>query len=90
MYVAARTDTDLTLALAGCDPFADEAYGDTQRAEYLRLLALGCSPTLASRILFDGTARAVKWRTEDSSFGTTCDVVAGALVKRAGHGWHPG
>lgn len=84
VYITARTNTDLALALAGKDPHAYEAEGDIGRAEYLRLLALGCSPTLADRILFDGAARATKWRSDDPNFGVACDVVASARAKRSG------
>ncbi|MFJ4320580.1 hypothetical protein ACIP46_35645 [Streptomyces lavendulae] len=84
VFTAARTDTALTLALAGVDPDEQGAAGITSRADYLRLLALGCTPTLASQILFDGAGQAGKWRSEDLAFGAACDAAAAASPGRAG------
>ncbi len=80
---AARTDTGLVLALAGVDPDSGEAVGIVGRAGYLRLPALGASPSLASQILFDGAGQANSWRSEQPAFGAACDAVAAATVKWA-------
>ncbi|MFI8280969.1 hypothetical protein ACIGBH_40095 [Streptomyces sp. NPDC085929] len=53
VFRAARTDTGLALALAGVDPDVAEAVGIVGRADYLRLLALGASPSLAFQVLFE-------------------------------------
>ncbi|WP_371681016.1 hypothetical protein [Streptomyces sp. NBC_01276] len=79
----ARTDTALALALAGVDPDSAEAVGIAGRADYLRLLALGTSPSLASQILFDGAGQASTWRSDQPAFAAACDAVAAATVKRA-------
>ncbi|WP_030304028.1 hypothetical protein [Streptomyces katrae] len=83
VFRAARTDMGLALALAGVDPDGIEAVGVVGRADYLRLLALGASPSLASQILFDGSAQANTWRSEQRAFAAACDAVAAATVKRA-------
>ncbi|MET9694364.1 hypothetical protein ABZY81_39125 [Streptomyces sp. NPDC006514] len=83
VFRAARTDTGLALALAGADPQSAEAGGIVGRADYLRLLALGASPSLASQILFDGSGQANTWRSEQPAFGAACDAVAAATVRRA-------
>lgn len=45
---------------------------------------VGCTPTLASQILFDGADQAGKWRSEDLAFGAACDAAAAASPGRAG------
>ncbi|MEV6583682.1 hypothetical protein AB0M92_36715 [Streptomyces sp. NPDC051582] len=72
---AARADTALALLLAGTDPDELGAAGLIQRAEYLRLPALGCTPSLAAQILLDGAAKASHWRQEDPVFAKACDAV---------------
>ncbi|MYT22147.1 hypothetical protein GTW69_17920 [Streptomyces sp. SID7760] len=62
VFTAARTGTALALPLAGTDPEEPSATGIIKRAEYLRLLALGCTPSLAAQILLDGTGKASHWR----------------------------
>lgn len=74
VFTAARTDTALALLLAGTDPDEVGAAGITERAEYLRLLALGCTPGLASQILFDGAGKASHWRQDDAAFARACDA----------------
>nr|WSW49752.1 hypothetical protein OG296_42825 [Streptomyces sp. NBC_01001] len=83
VFRAARSDTGLALALAGVDPDGIEMVGIVGRADYLRLLALGASPSLASQILFDGAGQANTWRSEQPAFAAACDAVATATVKRA-------
>ncbi|MFF4104358.1 hypothetical protein [Streptomyces sp. NPDC001903] len=75
MFTAARTDTALVLLLAGTDPDEVGATGITERAEYLRLLALGCTPSLAAQILFGGAGKASHWRRDDPAFARACDAV---------------
>ncbi|KPI34134.1 hypothetical protein OV450_6045 [Actinobacteria bacterium OV450] len=75
VFTAARTDTALALLLAGSDPDELGAAGLIQRAEYLRLLALGCTPSLAAQILFDGAGKASHWRQEDPVFARACEAV---------------
>ncbi|WP_328623168.1 hypothetical protein [Streptomyces sp. NBC_00354] len=62
VFRAARTDAGLALALAlaGVDPDGIETVGIVGRADYLRLRALGASPSLASQILFADTLSDVK------------------------------
>ncbi|MEV6584116.1 hypothetical protein AB0M92_39010 [Streptomyces sp. NPDC051582] len=79
VFTAARTDTALALLLAGTDPDDPGATGIIKRAEYLRLLALGCTPSLAAQILLDGTGKASGWRREDPAFAQACDA-AGNLA----------
>ncbi|MCX4633480.1 hypothetical protein [Streptomyces sp. NBC_01443] len=86
VFRAARTDTGLALALAGVDPDGAEAVGVVGRADYLRLLALGASPSLASQILFDGSGQANTWRSDQPSFAAACDAVAAATARRAERG----
>ncbi|MGW2987540.1 hypothetical protein [Streptomyces goshikiensis] len=80
---AARTDTRLALALAGVDPVGADAVGIIGRAEYLRLMALGASPSLASQNLFEDSGQANTWRAEQPPFAAACDAVVAATVKRA-------
>ncbi|MFE2554176.1 hypothetical protein ACFXGI_37555 [Streptomyces sp. NPDC059355] len=75
VFTAARTDTALALLLAGTDPDGIGAASITERAEYLRLLALGCTPSLAAQILFDGAGKASHWRQADPAFARACDAV---------------
>ncbi|MCX4633103.1 hypothetical protein [Streptomyces sp. NBC_01443] len=82
MFRAARTDTGLALALAGLDSDGAEAVGIVGRADYLRLLALGVSPSLASQILFDGSGQANTWRSDQLAFAAACDAVAAATARR--------
>ncbi|MEV7443951.1 hypothetical protein AB0O22_22965 [Streptomyces sp. NPDC091204] len=74
VFTAARIDTDLALLLAGTDPGELGAAGIVERAEYLRLLALGCTPSLSAQILFDGAGKAGGWRSEDPTFARACAV----------------
>ncbi|WP_406511210.1 hypothetical protein OG851_01235 [Streptomyces sp. NBC_00161] len=83
VFRAARTDAGLALALAGVDPDSVEAVGIVGRADYLRLLALGASASLASQILFDGGGQANTWRSDQPAFAAACDAVTDATVKRA-------
>ncbi|THA28108.1 hypothetical protein [Streptomyces sp. A1547] len=83
VFRAARTDTRLPLALAGVDPDSAETVGIIGRADYIRLLALGASPSLASQILFDGAGQANTWRSEQPAFAAACDTVTAATVQRA-------
>ncbi|MFJ3205678.1 hypothetical protein [Streptomyces sp. NPDC086989] len=78
VFTAARTDTALALLLAGTDPEELGAAGIIERAEYVRLLALGCTPSLAAQILFEGAGKAGGWRSEDPAFARACDA-AGEL-----------
>ncbi|WP_369383218.1 hypothetical protein [Streptomyces sp. cg36] len=82
VYAAARTDTSLLLALGGNDPYAMGAAGMAARAEYLRLLALGLTPTVAENVLFDGTARVGGCRAQDASFAAACDAVTASVGVR--------
>ncbi|KPI33709.1 hypothetical protein OV450_6417 [Actinobacteria bacterium OV450] len=75
VFTAARTDTALAFLLAGTDPDDLGAAGVIERAEYLRLLALGCTPSLAAQILFDGAGKAGRWRQEDPVFARASDAV---------------
>ncbi len=84
LYWAARQHDRLALALAGRDPDAHGARGDIARADYVRLLALGCSPTLAAHILTDGTNQPQRWRQVSPGFAEVCDAAETALVKRTG------
>ncbi|MGW4689682.1 hypothetical protein ACWEPM_32985 [Streptomyces sp. NPDC004244] len=74
VFTAARTDTDLTLLLAGTDPDGPGAAGVTARADYLRLLALGRTPSLAAQVLLDGAGQASHWRQDDPAFARACDA----------------
>ncbi|MCX4546447.1 hypothetical protein [Streptomyces sp. NBC_01565] len=74
VFTAARTDTALALALAGTDPDELGAAGIIARADYLRLLALGCTPSLAAQILFDGAGTAGHWR-RNKVFASACEAV---------------
>ncbi|MFE2146870.1 hypothetical protein ACFXA3_34975, partial [Streptomyces sp. NPDC059456] len=44
------------------------------RAEYLRLLALGCTPSLAAQFLFDVAGKTSHWRQIDPAFARACDT----------------
>ncbi|GHE45394.1 hypothetical protein CP980_34140 [Streptomyces vinaceus] len=79
VFTAARTDTGLALLVAGADPADPGATRVIKRAEYLRLLTLGCTPSLAAQILLDGTGKASHWRREDPAFARVCDA-AGNLA----------
>ncbi|MFD5589635.1 hypothetical protein ACFWII_38330 [Streptomyces sp. NPDC127063] len=73
VWARARTDTRLTIALAGRDPDSLEERGRTRRAEYLRLLALGVSPSRAELIL--GVPGTDAWRSS-RTFARACDAVS--------------
>lgn len=75
VYAAARTNTDLLLALAGHDPYAQDSATILQQADYLRLLAIGLRPGEAERVLWHGSERVKKWRTESRLFGEVADFV---------------
>ncbi|MBD2818564.1 hypothetical protein ID867_15415 [Streptomyces parvulus] len=60
VWATARTDTRLTIALAGRDPDAPQEHGRTLRADFLRLLALGVPPSRAELIL--GSTSFNGWR----------------------------
>ncbi|WP_159047292.1 hypothetical protein [Streptomyces sp. XY332] len=75
MFTAARTDTALALLQAGTDPDEVGATGITDRAEYLKLPALGCTPSLAAQILFGGAGKARHRRRDDPAFARACDAV---------------
>ncbi|KPI06581.1 hypothetical protein OV450_3693 [Actinobacteria bacterium OV450] len=75
VFTAARTDTALALLLAGTDPDELGAAGVIERAEYLRLRALACTPSLAAQILFDGARKASHWRQDDPAFARACVAV---------------
>ncbi|MGV9509360.1 hypothetical protein ACWDQZ_27545 [Streptomyces tendae] len=76
VWATARTDTRLTIALAGRDPDAPEEHGRTLRADFLRLLALGVPPSRAELIL--GTGGSGRWRGDDPAFARACDAVSDA------------
>ncbi|MFJ4467511.1 hypothetical protein ACIP2X_08480 [Streptomyces sp. NPDC089424] len=66
VWARARTDTRLTIALAGRDPDALEERVRTGRADYPRLLALGVPPGRAELIL--GIAHTSGWRSDGPAF----------------------
>ncbi|MBX4176438.1 hypothetical protein [Streptomyces geysiriensis] len=74
VWATARTDTRLTIALAGRDPDAPEEHGRTLRADFLRLLALGVPPSRAELIL--GSTSFSGWRGDDPAFAQACDAVS--------------
>ncbi|MFF2205129.1 hypothetical protein [Streptomyces sp. NPDC058145] len=76
VWVRARTDTRLAVALAGRDPDALDERGHALRADYLRLLALGLPPSRAELIL--GTGDPGAWRGDDPAFAAACDAVSAA------------
>ncbi|WP_158713540.1 hypothetical protein [Streptomyces sp. NRRL F-525] len=82
VWIAARTDLRLTVALAGRDPNAAEETGRIARADYLRLLALGVTPSRAELIL--GAGEPGDWRA-DPAFNAACEAVIQAA---APHGYH--
>lgn len=73
VYAAARTDTDLLLALAGHDPYAGTSQRRLDQADYIRLMALGLTPTEAARVLFHGDERVKDWRQTDPGFARVAD-----------------
>ncbi|MEU1592838.1 hypothetical protein ABZ468_08230 [Streptomyces sp. NPDC005708] len=76
VWARARTDTRLTIALAGRDPEAADERARVARADYLRLLALGVAPTRAQLIL--GAGHPGSWRGDDPAFAQACDAVSAA------------
>jgi hypothetical protein len=78
VWARARTDTRLTIALAGRDPDAFDERARIARADYLRLLALGVAPSRAELIL--GSGRAGDWRGDDPAFARACDAVSAAAA----------
>lgn len=62
VWATARTDTRLTIALAGRDPDSPVESARVARAEYLRLLALGVPPSRA--VLIMGAGDPSSWRSE--------------------------
>lgn len=77
VWASARTDTRLTIALAGRDPDAAEEEHRTVRADFLRLLALGVVPSRAELIL--GVSSTSGWRS-DPAFAKACDAVSSAAA----------
>lgn len=77
VWAAARTDTRLTIALAGRDPDGAEEAGRILRADFLRLLALGVPPSRAELIL--GASSSGGWRS-DPAFAEACDAVSAAAA----------
>ncbi|MEY2249023.1 hypothetical protein AB8A21_39900 [Streptomyces sp. BF23-18] len=84
VWTTARTDTRLTIALAGRDPDAAAEKARTARAEYLRLLALGLPPTHAELIL--GSGHVGTWRT-DPAYAKACAAAAEAAAPYAASRW---
>ena len=80
VWATARTHTGLTIALAGRDPQAAEEAGRIARAEYLRLLALGLSPSRAELIM--GAGHPGGWRS-DPAYAQACTAVAKASAPYA-------
>ncbi|MGI5507564.1 hypothetical protein [Streptomyces sp. CA-106131] len=78
VWARARTDTRLTIALAGRDPETGDERARVARAEYLRLLALGVAPTRAQLIL--GSGHPGSWRGDDPAFAQACDAVSAAAA----------
>lgn len=78
VWARARTDTRLTIALAGRDPDAADERARTARADYLRLLALGVTSSRAELIL--GSGHAGGWRGDDRAFAQACDAVSAAAA----------
>jgi hypothetical protein len=76
VWARARTDTRLTIALAGRDPAAADERARVARADYLRLLALGVPPTRAQLIL--GSGHPGSWRGDDPAYAQACDAVSAA------------
>ncbi|MFE6625203.1 hypothetical protein [Streptomyces sp. NPDC057740] len=83
VWATARTDTRLTIALAGRDPDAPEEAGRAARAEFLRLLALGVPPTRAELIL--GVGEPGKWRGGDPAYARACAAATDASVRYRSH-----
>jgi hypothetical protein len=73
LYATARTSTDLLLALAGHDPYAYDADQILQQADYIRLMAMGFTPTQAARVLFHGDERIKGWRQKNETFARVAD-----------------
>jgi len=93
VYAAARTDTDVQLALAGHDPYAYDADKILQQAQYVGLLALGFTPTQAARILFHGDERVKGWRQNSPAFAEAAEAARRmnppALRQRREHRFTP-
>jgi hypothetical protein len=77
VWASARTDTRLTIALAGRDPDGPGEPSWTMRADFLRLLALGVPPSRAELIL--GVSSTSGWRS-DPAFAEACDAVSAAAA----------
>lgn len=75
VYAQALHDPDFLLALAGHDPFAYEAPRLLQQADYIRLLAVGLTPTEAARVLFHGDGRVGKWHADQPEFSLAVAAV---------------
>lgn len=73
VYAAAQHDTDVLLALAGHDPYAYDAQQTLQQAMYVGLMALGFTPTQASRVMFHGDERVKGWRAANPAFAEVAD-----------------
>jgi len=73
VWASARTDTRLTIALAGRDPDGPDEASWTVRADFLRLLTLGVAPSRAELIL--GVSSTSGWRS-DPAFAAACDAVS--------------
>ncbi|MGW2550057.1 hypothetical protein [Streptomyces sp. NPDC001635] len=78
VWATARTNTRLTIALAGRDPDAADERARIARADYLRLLALGMTPSRAELIL--GSGHPGGWRGDDSQFAQACEAVSAAAA----------
>ncbi|MFI6494563.1 hypothetical protein [Streptomyces sp. NPDC050564] len=82
VWATARTDTRLTVALAGRDPDAEAETARTAKAEYLRLLALGLPPTRAELIMGAGD---VARRRAVPAYAKSCAAVSETTAPY-GHG----
>ncbi|MEU4090631.1 hypothetical protein, partial [Streptomyces aureus] len=77
VWARARTDTQLAIALAGRDPDGSEEKSRIAHADFLRLLALGVTPSRAELIV--GVSSTSGWR-RDPGFARACDAVAAMSV----------
>ncbi|MFJ3673625.1 hypothetical protein ACIPSE_45010 [Streptomyces sp. NPDC090106] len=75
VWATAATDTRLVVALAGRNPDAPEEAARLARADYLRLLALGLTPSRAELII--GAGHPGGWRS-DPLYAAACDAVSAA------------
>ena len=77
VWASARTDTRLTIALAGRDPDSPDEATRIARADFLRILALGVAPSRVELIL--GVPSTSGWRS-DPTFAAACDAVSAAAA----------